>query len=813
MTFPILGGNGAGAVAGYQIDNSLRFNDGDSAYLNRTPSSATNRKTFTWSGWVKRSDLHIFFFFGAGQLESDEANLGFNGSHQIQYFDRTGGTTVDQQLETTQVFRDISAWYHIVLAIDTTQATSSNRAKLYVNGEQITDFGTENYAIQNYESQYNTSTIHYLGRRGHNPSYLDGYLAEVNFIDGQQLSPTDFGEFDSNSGIWKPIEYTGTYGTNGFYLDFENSGSLGADQSGNSNNFTPYNLASTDQTTDTPTNNFATLNSLTPVVTHTLSEANLKSTNSSGTHGGATATISYPTSGKWYHEVRINAEDSSKGQGVAIGNQIYRSSTDWGNYANLIGYFSDGTKQTDAGYSSYGVVHNAGDIIGVAYNADDQELTFYHDNSSQGTITTSEMDGTIDFNNLCPIVFGRNMGQTFNFGQDSSFAGAETRQNNSDGNGYGDFYYAPPSGYLALCTQNLATALSPTIDDGSEYFNSVLYTGNASDRTISGVGFQPDWVWIKNRSGNYNHGLFDSNRGATLRLSSSTSGTEITYTESLTAFNSDGFDLGDNSDGNNTVNNNNENYVAWNWKANAGTTSSNTDGSITSTVQANTTAGFSVVTFTGNGSNDATIGHGLGTTPAMIITKNRDDSVLWRVFHKDLTSTNTLFLNVDFAQTAPSGHSNGYIKTVGSSTYSVYQGNVDTNGVNGSGDDMIAYCFAEIEGYSKMGSYQGNGNADGTFVYTGFRPAWVMIKKTSGSANWFLYDTKRNPHNLVVNRLIANGSEAENTGSGDDIDILSNGWKARASASALNGNGDSFIYLAFAENPFVTSGAVPVTAR
>mgnify|MGYP001239804828 CR=1 FL=1 len=325
-------------------------------------------------------------------------------------------------LSSNHTLRDVSAWYHFVISADTTQATASNRLKMYINGSQVTSFATETYPSQNADLLVNNNCLHAIGRYADaNSGHIHGYMAEVHLIDGTAKAPTDFGEFDSNSGIWKPIEYTGTYGTNGFYLDFENSGSLGADQSGNSNNFTPYNLASTDQTTDTPTNNFATLNSLTPVVTHTLSEANLKSTNSSGTHGGATATISYPTSGKWYHEVRINAEDSSKGQGVAIGNQIYRSSTDWGNYRNLIGYFSDGSKQTDAGYSSYGVVHNAGDIIGVAYNADDQELTFYHDNSSQGTITTSEMDGTIDFNNLCPIVFGRNMGQTFNFGQDSSF--------------------------------------------------------------------------------------------------------------------------------------------------------------------------------------------------------------------------------------------------------------------------------------------------------------------------------------------------------------------------------------------------------
>ena len=352
-----------------------------------------------------------------------------------------------------------------------------------------------------------------------------------------------------------------------------------------------------------------------------------------------------------------------------------------------------------------------------------------------------------------------------------------------------------------------------TIDDPSEYFHIQLYTGNnTDDRSITNDAnagdFSPDWLWIKNRSGTNGHALVDTTRGATKVIRSNATNAEETEANAIQAFETDGFQIGTSG----LVNTSSNNYVAWQWVANGGTTSSNSDGNITSTVQANTTAGFSIVTFTGNGNNDATIGHGLGTTPAMIITKNRDDSVLWRVWHQDLTSTNVLFLNEDFAQTAPSGHSNGYIKTVGSSTYSVYQGNSDTNGVNGSGDDRIAYCFAEKQGYSKIGSYVGNGNADGTFVYTGFKPAWILIKRMDSTTSWRIIDSKRDTRNGCEARLFPDNTDAENL-SALVLDILSNGFKIKSTNGGVNNSDSDYIYMAFAEHPFVSSKGVPVTAR
>ena len=310
MTFPILGGNGA--VAGYEIDNSLRFNDGDSPDLRKTFSSAGNRKTWTWSGWVKRTRLTgvVDSVFAGFTDINNRLRFNFLGD-QIEIFGKISGTTV--QLVTTQVFRDTSAWYHFVWVMDTEQATASNRMKLYLNGEQITDFSSTNYPAQNAQSVINNNTGHFIGQRGDGASQLDGYIAEYHFIDGTVKSPTDFGEYDE-SGIWKPIEYTGSYGTNGFYLDFSNSSTLGEDFSGNDNDFTATNLASTDQTTDTPTNNFCTLNFNDAVdsegsdynVTGLLSEGNLDfKGGGAGTGDDAIRGTIGISSGKWYLESKI----------------------------------------------------------------------------------------------------------------------------------------------------------------------------------------------------------------------------------------------------------------------------------------------------------------------------------------------------------------------------------------------------------------------------------------------------------------------------------------------------------------------------
>ena len=829
MTFPILGGNSA--VAGYSIDNSLRFNGtADSCYLSRTPSSTTDRQKFTISFWLKRAKVitreNILFESrpSAGTYFAISfRNSGSADSDRILFQDNSGLV-----LTFAPRYRDVSAWYHIVASFDTTQATASNRAKLYVNGTQITDLGSlTTYPSQNANLNWNVNQIMSVGG-SFDPTTQspDIYLAEAHSIDGQALSPTDFGEFDTDSGIWKPIEYTGTYGTNGFYLDFENSGSLGADQSGNGNNFTPTNLASTDQTTDTPTNNFATLNPLIRSNNITFSEGNTKIVgDASANFSGSLGTIS-STNGKWYCEMKVtDATNLQIGALIPTTSNIGDATADvnggvYYHYENI--YWQDNntvikvvnssgtiTNASVNGGSNSVSTYTTNDIIMMALDLDNGLIWF----GKNGTWENSGVpaSGTNGF--VLPTNYAN--GMTFYASLDSATAEVNfgnpsfsITSGNSDGNGYGNFEYAPPTGFLALCTQNLATALSPTIDDGSQYFNNVTYAGNGSSQSITGLGFQPDWVWIKSRTNAYNHVLYDSSRGDDLVLVSNSTQAEATNTNFGT-FDSDGFTL---AGGGNSFNASANNYIGWCWTASgSGTTSSNTDGSITSTVQANTTAGFSIVTYTGNGTSGATVGHGLGKAPSMYVVKKRNNTANWDMYHIGndatapetkhiyLNSTDAVFDNVNrWNDTAPT-----------SSVFSLG----DSLGVNGSSDTFVAYCFAEIEGYSKFGSYTGNGSTDGPFVYTGFRPSFIVVKGIDGAHDWHMFDTTRDTFNVMNHRLQANTSGAEDYPSGYNMDSLSNGFKITHFSYAMNTSGERYIYLAFASNPFVSSTGIPVTAR
>jgi hypothetical protein len=360
-----------------------------------------------------------------------------------------------------------------------------------------------------------------------------------------------------------------------------------------------------------------------------------------------------------------------------------------------------------------------------------------------------------------------------------------------------------PSGTTALSTANM-----PEVDikDPREYFKPVLYTGNSSStQAISGVGFQPDFVWIKNRNSSTDHLLFDSVRGVTSVLKTVGSGAQETDANAFKSFDSDGFTLGTSTSGNPTKNNGDP-YVAWCWKAGNGT-STNTNGSITSTVSANTTAGFSVVSYTSQSSAPQTVGHGLSTAPSFIITKDRDGTDWWGVYHSALGPTKALFLNSNSDPATSSAYWNNTAPT--SSVFTI-----NTDGIShkvGTSNRYIAYCWAEVPSYSFFGTYQGNGSSDGPFVYTGFQPAFVMIKRSDTSNNWLMYDTSRyfpNPNDSVI---YANLSAGEQTSAGDPIDILSNGFKLRANSSATNAG--TYIYMALAEHPFGGSNVYPAPAR
>jgi len=776
----------------HSIDQSLRFVDGDSAYLTRTNSSAGNRRTWTFSAWVKRGDLDSSQNYILGGT-TDNYNLNwavfFFGSDELTFYSYTNSE--NYQLHTSGVFRDPSAWYHLVLAWDTTQSTAADRIILYVNGSRQA-LDTYNEPSLNYEEAYVNNNIQQdLGKAATAAKGYDGYMAEVHFVDGTALAPTSFGE--TKAGIWIPKAYTGSHGTNGYYLDFADGSALGDDESGNGNDFTPNGVAATDVVLDSPTNNWCTYNSIlnTSMV---LSEGNLAATNSTSAWNTTSGTFSV-SSGKWYWEV-LHTGGSYNMVGI-IPTTFSSFAAFAGSTSDSYSWYTVGNKYTNGTSATYGGSWTVGDIIGVALDLDAGTLTYYKNGVSKGAAFTG-ISGT-----YAPAESLYASNAVTNFGQDSSFANNKTAQGNTDGNGKGDFYYSPPSGFLALCTANLPDpAIDPAQDEEpADYFNTVLYTGNNSTQSITGVGFQPDWLWLKNRTTGNSHALFDSVRGSGsngfYNLSTNTTNTELDATN-VTSLDSDGFTLGSNAG----TNGNTNSLVSWNWLA-GGSAVSNSDGSITSSVSANTEAGFSIVSYTGTGAtSQQTIGVGLSWSgkDKLVIIKNRDDNTYnWGVNSNLLASNKVLSLNT--TNNDSQENSSHYItyETFGFRTYN------GSNILNLS-DNYIAYCFHSVDGYSRVGKYTGNGSSDGPFVYTGFRPAFLLIKITSGTtASWYIYDSARNTFNETNFFLRPDLSNAELTGT--PIDILSNGFKIRSSSSGVNYSAANYIYLAFAEQPFKYSNA------
>jgi hypothetical protein len=784
-------------VSEYQISRSLRFNSTDSTYLNRTPASASNRKTWTWSGWVKRSQLGAYQrILEAGSSTADRTVIGFDNADKLEFFNTIGGSV--DILTTTQVLRDASAWYHIVVAMDTTQATASDRTKIYLNGVQITSFTTANYESQNFDTYVNSTIIHRIGANQANGDVLNGYMTEINFIDGQALPPTSFGYVNPATGVWSPAKFIGAYGTNGFYVNFSDNSNttaatLGADYSGNGNNWTPNNFSVTagagnDSLVDSPTSygtdtgvggtvrgNYSTWNPLTFYSTGTIptfTNGNLDvSVPASAGLPVALGTFVMP-SGQWYWEVTIT---SGGAQMVGIANSTAGGANSGYTTANGWYYYSGGQKYNNNVDVAYGTSFTVGDVIGVALDIDAGTLVFYKNGASQGTAYSTGLTGKTFVAALGNGASSTAQGYTGNFGQRA-------------------FANTAPSGFKALCTQNLPTptigATSATV--AGKFFAPVLYTGTGASRAVSGVGFQPDWVWIKSTSNAaYNHRLVDAVRGVTKELYSSLTNAEGTDTNGLTAFDANGFTLGSS----NEYNISGGTFVSWNWKAN-GSGSTNTAGSITSTVSANTTSGFSIVKFAVPGSGSLTVGHGLGAVPSVIIVKGIGTSDNWATYVSSVCTTVNLYLRLNTTESllTASGIWGSALPT--SSVFGVTAGTT----VNAS-QNVIAYCFAPIAGYSAFGSYTGNGSADGPFIYTGFRPAYVMGKKSSGIEIWYIIDAARGPYNVNKPYLAANtsgiGSSAYSV-----MDFTSNGFKLRDTDTTWNANGDTYIFMAFAENPF-----------
>jgi hypothetical protein len=789
---------GAAGAGGYEIERSLRFNSADSAYLNRTPGSAGNRKTWTWAGWVKKS--------GNASFQTLFANAV--GSTNTTYFVLSLGRSADDPiyvsiwdvnlLVTTQVFRDPSAWYHIVLAFDATQGTNPNKLKLYVNGSEVTTFATDNRSsISNQDYAINAVESHTIGsNRGSN--YFNGYLADVHFIDGQALDPSSFGEFDDN-GVWQPIAYAGSYGTNGFHLDFADNSTaaaLGTDTSGNGNTWTVNNISVTagagnDSLVDSPTNygtdtgaggevrgNYCTWNPLAKLgsTTDTLNVSNGNLAFSDSANIGTIGTIGM-SSGKWYWELNCTSLTASQlyfgMTNATIGSRVvaFVGIRDTG----VLSGSANGATTNGSGTTAF----TTGDVVSFAYDANNARLFVAKNgtwlNSSDPAAGTNASFTDVQGSTLYPLISDNNTTATIdaNFGQRP-------------------FAYTAPSGFKALCTTNLA---EPTIADGSTAMDVALYTGNGSTQTISGLNFSPDFVWVKARNVGYSHRLWDVVRGATKGLLSDGTSAEFTEVNGLTSFNSDGFSVGT------SLSESAKTYVAWTWDAGSSTVT-NTEGSITSQVRANASAGFSVVTYTGTGVIDdtQTIGHGLNTAPAFVLCKRRDLAGDWWAGHVGAGWTKGAYLQVADAFATSSKWWSNTAPTSSVVTLGQYP-------LTGAGSSFVAYCFAPVAGYSSFGSYVGNGvQPEGPFIYTGFKPAFLMIKSSSaGLDGWFIMDNKRPSYNLVNKYLYANTSDSE--ADANICDFCANGFKIRYNYAGINQNGATYIYAAFAEHPFQSSRA------
>ena len=795
--------------SGYQIQRSLRFRSSASAYLNRTPAGASNRKTWTWSGWVKVGTIGVNRgLFGAQTTAGADANrllVWLNSSDKILVYEDISSTGNTYRL-TTQVFRDPSAWYHIVLAFDTSNATAGDRVKLYVNGSQITTFDTNNAPTLNRDTFVNAALPHSLGAdRAASLVAFDGYLAEVNFIDGQALTPASFGEINPVTGVWSAKKYAGTYGTNGFFLNFSDNSAataaaIGKDSSGNGNNWTPNNISVTagvtyDSMLDVPLGaggaergNYCVMNPLKLQSNMRLTNGNLDVSSTDGGSAYCAFSSIVMSSGSWYAEYTINTSSGNFPQ-AGVGDLVISPTSNQGlGDANGTAYQRDGRVIVSGSTIGTFATFTNGDVVGVAYDSTNNRIYFAKNNTWINSGNPSA--GTGYFSPAAP-----NLGYVF---------GTATYSAGSCSINFGQrpFAYTPPTGFKALHTGNLP---EPVIKQGASYMAATLYTGNSSTQTISnavnGVSFQPDFVWIKDRSVTSQHVLTDSVRGVDRQLFSSLTNAEQTSATAITSLNSDGFTTGANPSPTGATNSSPDAYVGWQWKAN-GAAVSNTAGSITSQVSAGVSQGFSVVTYTGSGAN-ATVGHGIGVAPQMVIVKKRNSTSDWVVYSSGLPSAAyRIYLNYDLAQDSGAAAAATWNSTAPTST--VFSIGTNTNS-NASTDTYVAYCFAPVAGYSAFGSYTGNGSADGPFVYTGFRPRWVLIKGSSFGSNWFVIDTSRSSYNVSLDALRPNLSGAETSTGTYSIDILSNGFKLRTNAADPNTNAATFIYAAFAESPFKNS--------
>ena len=804
----------AGASAGgdepWGTDNdgrSIRFEPGDTAYLNRT-FSAGNQQKWTFSCWVKRAALGSsnYTLFSADNSNTDFLTIRYEAD-QLRV-DAQGDGQGRVQVTTTPVYRDPAAWYHVVIALDTTQGTAADRCKIYINGVQQ---DTSNTFTQNKSFAVNDTNSHEIGRRSDgNDNYFSGLLSEIHFIDGSQLAASSFGSQDS-LGIWNPTaDLSGLdYGTTGFYLKFDNSGEIGHDRCGKNNDWTTNNITATDGSNpknidfvfDHPISdgtdnrnggevrgNYCTWNPLEFGSSGIggYKQGNLK-------HEGASdwksTTGTFPIkSGKWYYEATIvgNTYGTATGNlAMAIGYcQVNEPLTDEDLYNNSTQRARTVCMWNTGGYNNFGAYQGTvcspsdGDVIGVALDMDGNNIKFYLNNTEELSVTLGDTDST-----LVPWTIAYYTAAfEVNFGQRA-------------------FKYTAPSGYKCLCTHNLPDLFDGTAAENNpnKYFDTRLYTGNGSSTAVT-LPFKPDFLWLKKQSDSGNHTCWPRTEHPGRIHSDHTDGSSD-GSSALASFDSSGYTLGTHSD----TNQSSKTYVQWAWGGGTDNSSTNTDGeNITVGVGnqcVNSAAGFSFTIYDGDGSGTAdsdsgdSVGHGLSQVPEFVWIKrwtSGNNSINW---FEEFGDAKMIHMNTNGAISG----TNYCIPTAPTATKVDLGNNPE---VNKTGDDYVLWCWHSVYQFSHIDKYVGNGSADGTFVNCGFRPAYLLIKKYSEAEGWIVMNSASSPTNPIGTRLVPDTDGAEDTNAAHPFDFVSNGFKIRNTDSWTNDSGESYLFMAFAKHPF-----------
>ena len=796
-------GNGKGQRVGnfipftdsHTVNYSARFDAGSSQYLTRTPSSSGNRRTWTFSAWVKRGQINTLsgvHLFGADRTGGYGDRITFGNGDTDDRFNVNFNDAGDGRLQTYRYFQDASVWTNFVVAVDTTQSTNTDRVKIYINGVLVTSnlLATANYPTQNYDTMMNYTTAQMIGARGGSASqFMDGYMAEVVMIDGTQLAASSFGQTDTSTNRWIPKDVSGlTFGTNGFYLNMADKNDLGDDESGNGNDFTETNMDTTNgsnQMYDTPTRNFNVLN---PADSGggTLTEGNLKITPANLAGIRATIGIGLNT-GKYYWEsvqgasggeVGWYSEDcnvSTSGGGQSNGAGNWNINFNGRFHSNPIG----GTLTTSSDQTAW--AFTTGDVIMCAYDSDTGNLWFGKNGTWFDSVSGSSGNTGNPSTGANPFLTGVNT-KIFPMVGDGTGTAANIQTVN-----FGSWIYFD-STTLSLST-GPAGYFRHTVPTDFKAINQ----DNLPENTAGITGF----AWFKERDGTTNHLLWDRVNGIYKYIISNTNDVQGTDTNGLKSFLQQGADVGNMS----SINDDGDSMVLWQWVAGG-----------TSTPSVNTDAGFSIAKYTGNGSAGNTVTHSLTVDPEFICVKKLaagDDSTSrhWAVYHVSQGNTKYALLSDSNAFATSSGYWNNV--TPGTSTFTV--GTDDS--VNGNNAPYVAYCWAGVDGYSQFGEYIGNGNADGPIINLGFKPSFVLIKAAERSNNWHIFDSARNPYNPITNNALFPDLDLAEGGT-NSIDFGGSFFKLRTSEVWLNASSSNkYIYAAFASNPFGGSGVAQGKAR